>query len=283
MGFKLALIQMKVEGGQKERNLACAVSKIKEAAADGAHVALLPEALDLGWTHPSARDLAEPVPEGIPCRILSEAAEKHRIYVCAGLTERDGERVYNSAVLLGPDGTLLGKHRKLNELGIGHASYDQGDRLNVIHTELGTIGLMICADGFAVGHVLSRALGYMGADIILSPSAWAVPANHDHRETPYGETWRNCYKPVAKDFAMWIAGASNVGIINGGEWSGRKCIGCSMVVGPDGEEVLQGPYGEDAQDILYVDIELKERPARGCGWAEHWNKQETHPPSVFSS
>ena len=72
---------------------------------------------------------------------------------------------------------------------------------------------------------------------------------------------------------MWIAGASNVGIIDGGEWSGRKCIGCSMLVGPDGQEVLQGPYGEDAEDILYVDVELKGRPARGCGWAEYWNEK----------
>ena len=264
---------MAVQGGQKDENIANAEGRIAEAAANGAQVALLPEALDLGWTHPSARELAEPVPEGMPCKALAKAAAEHGIYVCAGLTERDGDNVYNSAVLIGPDGALLGKHRKLNELGIGHASYDQGDRLNVFHTELGTIGLMVCADGFAVGHVLSRALGYMGADIILSPSAWAVPADHDHGKTPYGDTWRKCYKPVAKDFSMWIAGASNVGIIDGGEWSGRKCIGCSMLVGPDGQEVLQGPYGEDAEDILYVDVELKGRPARGCGWAEYWNEK----------
>ena len=75
------------------------------------------------------------------------------------------------------------------------------------------------------------------------------------------------YKPVAKEFAMWILGVSNVGQIEAGPWAGRKCIGCSLVVGPDGEEVLQGPYGEDAETILYVDIDPQPRPARGCGWA----------------
>jgi len=44
---------------------------------------------------------------------------------------------------------------------------------------------MICADAFAKDHVLSRSLGYMGADIIISPCAWAVPADHDNLKTPY--------------------------------------------------------------------------------------------------
>ncbi len=283
MKFQLALIQMKVEGGQHEANLGRAAGGISAAARKGASLALLPEALDLGWTHPGARELAEPVPDGAPCKTLAQAAASHGIFVCAGLTERDEDQVYNTAVLLGPDGRLLGRHRKLNELDIGHGCYDPGDRLNVIRTELGSIGLMVCADGFAVGEVLSRSLGYMGADILLSPSAWAVPADHDPVRTPYGDTWRKCYQPVAKDFAMWIAGTSNVGVINGGQWKGRRCIGCSMVVGPDGQEVLQGPFGEDAEALLYVDIQTRPRPARGCGWADHWGISEANPPSIRPS
>ncbi len=59
--FKLALIQMHVEGGDKKRNLNHAVELIAEAAANGAQVALLPECLDLGWTHPSSLTEAEPI------------------------------------------------------------------------------------------------------------------------------------------------------------------------------------------------------------------------------
>ena len=270
MRFKMALIQMCVTGGNKSRNLARAQEMIAEAAAHGSRLVVLPEAMDLGWTHPSSKTESEPIPDGEPSRVLSQAASSHGVYICAGLTERSGDLVFNSAVIIGNNGKILALHRKVNELDIGHPFYAQGDRLNVAQTELGTMGLMICADGFAKDQVLSRSLCYMGADIILSPSAWAVPSNHDNGKEPYGDTWRNAYRPVAKDFRVWIAGVSNVGIMEAGPWAGWKCIGCSLVVGPSGEQILQGPYGVDAETILYVDVELTKRPARGCGWIEYW-------------
>jgi predicted amidohydrolase len=265
---------MLVEGGEKERNLARAEARIATAARAGAACVLLPETLDLGWTHPSSRKDAEAIPGGEPCRRLCSAAREHGVCVCAGLTERAGEEVYNSAVLIGPSGNVLLLHRKLNELEIGHALYAQGDRLGVCHTELGTIGLMICADGFAADRVLGRALGYMGADVILSPSAWARPADHDNAADPYGGIWRESYIPVARDFSLWIAAASSVGPITAGPWEGRNCIGCSLVIGPDGSEVLQGPYGRDADTILYVDVQPIPRPARGDAWQLHWRERQ---------
>lgn len=270
MVVEMALIQMAVAGGAKSRNLAHAEELIAKAADHGSALVVLPEAMDLGWTHPSSVTEAEPIPEGEVFRRLAQAAARHSVYVCAGLTERFGSQVYNAAVIIGKHGEPLCLHRKLNELDIGHGYYAQGDRLNVVHTDIGTLGLMICADAFARGEVLTRSLGYMGADIILSPCAWAVPADHDNQKEPYGGLWRRVYKGVAKDFRMWIAGVSNVGAIDAGPWAGRKCIGCSLVVGPDGEEVLQGPYGEDAETILYVNVELVARPARGCDWEKQW-------------
>jgi predicted amidohydrolase len=270
MSFRAALVQMFVAGGDKLRNLSNAEDLIGQAAVHGAELVLLPEAMDLGWTDSSSQKGAEAIPSGTPCRRLAEAAAKHGVFVCSGLTERNGNQIFNSAVLLDRNGTLLCKHRKINELSIGHEYYALGDRLNVISTDLGAIGLMICADGFAKDRVLSRSLCYMGADVILSPCAWAVPADHDNATTPYGDTWREAYTPVAKEFSVWILGVSNVGPIQSGPWAGRRCIGCSLVIGPDGEEILQGPYGIDAETILYVDVEPRKRPARGCGWTEHW-------------
>lgn len=270
--FKLALIQMRVEGGNLEGNLAHAEDLIARAAAEGADLALLPEAVDLGWTHPSASLLAGPIPEGETCRRLAGAARRHNLFVCAGLVERDGEHIYNSAVILDRSGRLLLTHRKLNELEIGHAYYQQGDRLNVCRTELGSLGLMICADGFAQGQVLSRALGYMGAGIILSPSAWAVPADHDNTRNPYGQEWLDCYVPVARAFSVWIVGLSNVGWLTAGPWSGRPCIGSSLVIGPEGQTVLQCPYGVDAETIRCVEVKPVARPARGDGWIRVWQK-----------
>ena len=273
--FKLALVQMRVQGGRKEENIRHAEALIRRAADEGGKVVVLPEAMTLGWTDPSAATEADEIADGYSCRQLRRAARENNVYICSGLVEREGTKIYNSAVLIDPNGDLILHHRKLNELEIGHDFYDQGDRLQVAQTSLGTFGVMICADAFARGQVISRTLGYMGADIILSPSAWAVPADHDHEKEPYGALWIENYQPVARDFHIWIAGVSNVGWITGGPWKGHQCIGCSLVVNALGEPVLQGPYGVDAETILYIDIELEKRPARGGGWDPLWSGSVT--------
>ena len=266
---------MLVEGGRKEANLQRALDRIGEAAARGAHVVVLPEAMNLGWTHPSARTEADQIPDGHACARLREAARKNNVYVCAGLVERARDSIYNAAVLIDPQGEIILHHRKLNELEIAHESYAKGDRLAVARTPLGTMGVMICADAFARGQIVSRALGLMGADIILSPCAWAVPADHDNETDPYGRLWLDNYCPVARDFKLWIAGVSNVGWLTDGPWKGRKCIGCSLVVGTDGQPILVGPYGHDADTILYAGIELESRPARGESWERLWGESRS--------
>ena len=268
--FKLALIQMLVEGGRKEANLRRATERIGRAAAKGAHVVLLPEAMTLGWTHGSAQTQADDIPEGVSCATLRESARVNKVYVCAGIVERAGSQIFNSAVLINPAGKILLHHRKLNELEIGHDYYAPGDRLEVAQTPLGTFGVMICADAFARGQIIGRTLGLMGADIILSPCAWAVPADHDNVKEPYGQLWLDNYCPVARDFRIWIAGASNVGWLTDGPWQGRQCIGCSLVVGPEGKPVATGPFGVEAETILYVDVQPRTRPARGHGWETLW-------------
>ena len=268
--FKLALVQMRVEGGRRASNVRRAVERIETAAVHGAQVVVLPEAMNLGWTHSSAETEADEIPDGFSCSKLREAARQNKVYVCAGLVEWAGRHVFNSAVLIGPQSEVILHHRKLNELEIGHDFYAQGDRLGIAHTPLGTLGVMICADAFARGQIISRTLGLMGADIILSPCAWVVPADHDNEKEPYGKLWLDNYCPVALDFRMWIVGVSNVGWLTDGPWKGRKCIGCSLVVGPDGQPELTGPYGVDAETILYVDIKPEPRPARGDGWEKIW-------------
>lgn len=263
--FKLALAQMHVIGGEREENLRSAVSSIAQAAKTGSAIVLLPEALDCGWCHDSALTEAGTIPNGHACQRLRDAAKAHRIHVCAGLIERAGDQFFNSAVLISPEGEVLLHHRKLNELAMAHHLYSQGDRLAVARTPLGTIGLMICADGFAPGQIVSRALGLMGAQIILSPCAWAVPPDHDNVKEPYGQLWLDNYSPVAREFNMWIAGTSNVGVINQGEWSSHKCIGCSLVMNPEGKPALLGPYGVEAAALLFVEVELKSPPFRSDG------------------
>ena len=183
--FKLALVQMKVEGGNRSANLAHAEKMIAEAARNGAQVLLLPEAMDLGWTHPSALDDAQPIPDGKTCKFLKAQAKKYNVYICSGMIEKEEKTVYNSAVLIDPQGNVILKHRKIYELDIGHPYYAVGDRLHVAETKLGTIGILICADANTEDQVLTRSLAYMGADVILSPCSWAVEADHDNQKEPY--------------------------------------------------------------------------------------------------
>ena len=165
MRFTLGMAQIMVEGGQPQANLGRAVTRIREAAQLGCRLVVLPECMDLGWTHSSARQLAQPIP-GAHSDRLAQAARAHHIFVVAGLVERAGDRFYNAALLLDPHGEIRLHHRKINELDIGLGLYAIGDRLGVAETELGTLGLNICADNFgdslAIGHVLAR----MGAQVI---------------------------------------------------------------------------------------------------------------------
>jgi predicted amidohydrolase len=256
------MAQTLVEGGKPEANLARAATRIGEAAGQGCQLVVLPECLDLGWTHPSTRQLAQPIPGPHSDRLI-HAAREHGAFVAAGLVERAGDRFYNSAILVDPQGKILLLHRKINELGIAHHLYAVGDRLGVVETELGTLGLNICADNFsnslAIGHVLAR----MGAQLILSPSAWVVDADHDNAAQPYGARWRTSYAELSRLYDITVVGVSNVGWVSDGPWKGRKTIGCSLAMGPGGNILAQGPYGVAAEALITVTVDPRPPVAQG--------------------
>lgn len=262
--FRLGMAQILVEGGNPVANIERATVATCQAAKLGCDIIVLPECLDLGWTDPSARELAQTIP-GPHFDRLSAAAADAGIFVAAGLVERSGTRLFNAAVLIDRRGDLLLHHRKINELDIALDLYSIGDRLGVIETELGTLGLAICADNFssslAVGHVLAR----MGAQVILSPSAWAVDADHDNRREPYGKLWLDAYSELTRLYDVTVVGVSNIGSITGGPWKGRKCIGCSLAVATQGV-IGRGPY--DEAGITCVDIRPRPPVARGTQIAD---------------
>jgi len=224
--------------------------------------------LRFGMAHPSARKIAEEIPGKTSDR-LCEAALKNNIIVIAGLTERDGERIYNSAVLIDEYGRILLKHRKINVLKIAQDLYSIGNMLSVAETNLGIIGVNICADNFinslAIGHVLAR----MGAHFIFSPSAWAVKPDHDNAKEPYGENWLRAYRELCRLYGTTIVGVSNVGWITEGPWRGRKVIGCSLAVGPKGEVLAKGPYGPYAEALITVNIQAQPRDVKGTDYADY--------------
>ncbi|MBN2409871.1 MAG: carbon-nitrogen hydrolase family protein [Candidatus Aminicenantes bacterium] len=262
LSYDIGMGQMLVEGGAVRENLDKAVAMISQAAEKGCRLVLLPECLDCGWTYPDSPRLADPIP-GPHTDILAKAAKANDIYVVAGLTERAGPDTYNSAVLISPENGILLKHRKINILTIAQDIYSIGDRLGVAHTPLGTIGINICADNFPDSLVLGHSLARMGAQIILSPSAWAVDADHDNKQNPYGGGWRRSFTELATLYDLTVISVSNVGWIHAGVWKGRKCIGCSMAVGAGGKSLADCPYGETAEHLGIAKVELTPRKVKG--------------------
>ena len=243
--YTLGLGQLLVEGGQRDENLERADRMIHRAGTAGCRIVVLPECLDLGWTSPSAKDLAAPIP-GPHSDVLAKAAREAGVYVVAGLTERvharrASSKVHNAAVLISDAGEILWVHRKINILSIAQDLYSTGDRLGVVETPLGVIGVTICADNLPDTLVFAHSLARMGAQLILSPSAWAVAANHDNQRDPYGGMWLDAYTQIARLYDVYMVGVSNVGAITGtvgwaevyrllhGDWPGRHATGQGTV------------------------------------------------------
>ena len=255
---RVAMAQMLVEGGEPDANMARAVARIAEGAEQGCDVVVLPECLDLGWTHPTATQLAVPIP-GPRTDELAEAARRGAVHVVAGLTERGPTGVRNTSVLLSPAGDILLTHSKINLLDIARDVYVPGSSLSVTETSFGVVGIPICADNFGGCLHYSRSLIGMGAEIILSPCAWAVPPGFDDEATPYGGLWLDAYGTLARESGVPVVGVSNVGRMTGGPWNGHDCIGRSLAIDGEGAVAAHLPFGVDADCVSTVTLQTTQR------------------------
>jgi predicted amidohydrolase len=270
--FKLAMGQMLVEGGNVAANLERAKNMINAAAAAGCSIIVLPECLDIGWAHPKAQELAEPIPGKYSSELCS-AACSNKIYVAAGLTERYGDRLYNSALFISPEGNILVKHRKINILTDVEGIYSVGTSLSAVETPLGVIGINICADNSPNSLIFGHSLARMGAQLLLSPSAWAVDSDHNNINDPYGAMWEEAYTSLSCLYDMTVVGVSNVGWVAGGPWKGKKCIGCSLAIGPKGIPLAKGSYGHTAEELIIIDVEMQKSDIRGTEFRSMLSKK----------
>ena len=265
--MKIAMGQLLVEGGEPERNLDRTQAMIEEAAGDGCDLILLPECLDLAWTHPSCLTEAQPIP-GPHSERLQNLARDNSIFVCAGLTEQADEKVYNAALLIDGSGEVLLKHRKINILDVALDMYAIGDRLGVVDTRFGRIGLNICSDNYGDALDIGFVLGRMGAQLILSPSSWTVGYEVTEENDPYADKWVRPYETLARNFDLVIVSATSVGTILGGPYEGKKMVGCSLAVGPDGV-INKGSFNEFAGDLVMIDVTLPTPERKGTNIGHH--------------
>ncbi|MGD9855766.1 MAG: carbon-nitrogen hydrolase family protein [Planctomycetaceae bacterium] len=171
---RVAGIVLKWLRTDKDSNLERAEKLIREAAAGGAEIVCTTECFLDGYAIADKsipldeyRALGEPIPGGPYFERLAKLADELDIHLVAGMLEADGEHRYNTAVLLGPDGTLVGKYRK-HKLDHELVRNTPGTEYPVFNTPHGTIGIMICADRREPD--LVKQLCVNGADILLCPS-----------------------------------------------------------------------------------------------------------------
>ena len=140
---------------------------IAEAARQKADLVVLGETLTYVGLGKKYHEVAEPIP-GPSTEYFGRLAKEHNMYIVPGLLERDGHLVYNVAVLIGPDGKVVGKYRKVclprSEVEGGIAP---GSEYPVFDTRFGKVGLMVCYDGFFPE--VARELTNRGAEVIAWP------------------------------------------------------------------------------------------------------------------
>ncbi|MHA3772552.1 carbon-nitrogen hydrolase family protein [Verrucomicrobiota bacterium sgz303538] len=165
---RLAAVHYRPQGGKTpEDNCHQFAPLVAEAAKQHADLVVLPETLTYYGLGKSYADCAEPVP-GPSTEYFGTLAREQNLYIVAGLIEREGHLIYNVAALIGPDGKLVGKYRKValprSEISGG---ITPGSDYPVFNTRFGKLGMMVCYDGFFPE--VARELTNRGAEVIAWP------------------------------------------------------------------------------------------------------------------
>ncbi len=171
---RVAGIVLKWLRTDKDANYHRAEPMIREAAASGARIVCTTECFLDGYAIADKsipletyRALGEPIPGGVYFRRLCALAGQLNIHLVAGMLEADGRDRFNTAVLIGPDGQLIGKYRK-QRLGHEAVRNTAGSDSSVFETSYGRVGVMICADRRDKDVV--RAFCDRGAEFLICPS-----------------------------------------------------------------------------------------------------------------
>jgi N-carbamoylputrescine amidase len=244
----VACIQMEPTFGETAANVEKTVALMKEAAAKGANLVVLPELCNTGYvfyTREEARALAEHIPDGPTCRRWIEVAQELDLHIVAGINEKDGERLYNSAVIIGPQG-LVGRYRKVHLWGDEALFFTPGDLgFPVFDTPLGRIGCHICYDCWFPESFRLAAL--QGAEIVCVPTNWVPIPGQD----PKREAMANILvMAAAHSNSIFVAAADRVGTERG-----QPFIGQSLIVGQTGWPVA-GPASIDAEEVILATVDL---------------------------
>jgi predicted amidohydrolase len=239
--MRVAVAQMEPKLAEKERNLDAALGLLGEAAQQSAQLLVLPECAIPGYMYDSAEE-ALPYAEEIPgptTEAFEQECARLGVHAITGLLERDGDALYNAAILVGPDG-LIGSYRKTHLPFLGVDRFvTPGDSLKVYDTAIGRIGLIICYD--LRFPEVTRTLALHGADIVALPTNFPMAARLQC----------DVIAPArAAENRIYLLVANRVGKERWGEF-----CGLSQIVDPYGTRLAE--TDETTETLLVADVELE--------------------------
>jgi predicted amidohydrolase len=247
---RVACIQMEPKVGSLEANIADSVARIDAAAAQGAKLMVLPELTSSGYvfeTRDEAFSLAEEIPHGPASRAWMAAAKRHGAWIVAGIAERVGQKLFNSAVLIGPDGHV-GTFRKMHLWAAENLFFEPGDLgFPVYSTPIGRIGMLICYDGWFPEAY--RLCALQGADIVCVPTNWVPIPGQDPKQPAMANVLA---MGAAHVNSVFVAAADRVGTERG-----QPFLGCSLICAYTGWPVA-GPASRTEPETIIADLNLSE-------------------------
>uniref|UniRef100_A0A8B9JRV5 omega-amidase n=1 Tax=Astyanax mexicanus TaxID=7994 RepID=A0A8B9JRV5_ASTMX len=246
--FRLAVVQLAVTK-VKSDNLQRACSLVKEAAGQGAKVVVLPECFNSPYGTGFFAEYAEKIP-GESTQALSEAAKESGVFLVGGsIPEEDGEKLFNTCSVFGPDGKILVKHRKIHLFDIdvpGKIRFQEsetlspGCSLSMFETPFCKVGVGICYDmRFAE---LAQIYARKGCQLLVYPGAFNMTTGPAH--------WELLQRARAVDNQVYVATASPAR----DETASYVAWGHSTVVNPWGEVITKAGSEES---VVYADIDLQ--------------------------
>lgn len=246
---KVALAQIFCLDSDKSGNLTRIENAIIESKNEGAEIILFPEMALVGWVNPDAHLLSKPIP-GEDSDYLSKLAKKYGVYICIGLGEKEGDKLFDSAILISDTGEILLKHRKNNILTeLMEPSYSKGVGVQAVETKFGKVGVMICADSFKEN--LLTEMADLKPDLLLIPYGWAAKVE-DWPE--HGKELHDVVEKVSLKVKCPVIGTDLVGQISQGPWKGLTYGGQSVAYSKNSKR-LHVSKDRD-RDITILDIKL---------------------------
>lgn len=243
--MKVGFVQTSPVFGDVQRNLARLADLIGTQTAD---LLVLPELFNTGYQFNSRKEalsLAESIPgDGPATKFLTDLASAKKTTFIAGIAERDGEDVYNSALVVSPAG-YVGKYRKAHLFDTEQEVFQPGNLpLTVFNIGGARVGVMICFDWRFPE--TARTLALQGADIIAHPSNLVLPHCPQAMITRCLE---NRVFAITADRVGWEdrAGAETAS-------GGLAFIGQSQVVDPDGQVLYRASTDNEEVKILEIDV-----------------------------